>query len=151
LPLPEVLGGNPTAQAGGPRRSALVAAAQAHGAGDTTPVATDDAFPALDVVDVDAWAMQHAPEELPLPAQILPAVAVTDNAQAADGSAAPLPVDDSGASPFEIAVFAIGLLATAVAGAATYVRTVRTSFGLRQHVQRGLAILRLTLGILRLW
>jgi hypothetical protein len=126
----------------------------------------DDEFPMLVIADLDPWGPAPATEGLPLPDQAPRlAAATTAPATPADNLAGPVQPDepnDPGAAPVAAGLAA---LLSAVAGLVSLRRgrllmsTLRGLGGYRpawpsglgRQTQRALAIIRLTLGILRLW
>jgi len=169
LPLPDLTAGTappPIAARGLSRRPA---ASLQDGSADDT-----DAFPVLELAAVDPWGPGPNLEALPMPGQVVPAFASAplDNTIA---SVAPVEPDDSGATPMQVGL--AGLLAAvgALAGlrrgrlmsvlrrvrwlrlptwpdvSGVSVPWPRWSVVLSRQTQRALAVIRLTLGILRLW
>jgi MYXO-CTERM domain-containing protein len=118
----------------------------------------DESVALLAVFDVDPWGTWPSIDELPIPGQFVPALAVAgEQAVASSDEAGATPVDFGPAAILAAAIAAfVGLwrrrdqlmaLATTVGGSLSAISSL--SFG--RQAARALALLRMTLGIFRLW
>jgi hypothetical protein len=155
LPLPELGSAatpdDETRQSALPARPALRKAVAAPSLPDV-PTESDDGGPlnVLAVFDVDPFGMWPSVEALPLPAQVVAAGAVPEAQAAVAEGATPSAASDDGIPPQTLAAGALVGLVLAGIGASRRGRTA--VFTLRRRlVVVGLTLLRLTVGILRLW
>ncbi|MGI9145238.1 MAG: hypothetical protein ACR2IK_01600 [Chloroflexota bacterium] len=172
LPLPELLSADatpsPVASAEGVASSSRLAAdLQDFPAGEVEELAV------MELADVDPWGPGPDLEALPMPGQSRLAIASAAPSDTATHLAAVTETEDPGVTPLKLSLAGllaalgglIGMRRGRLLSALLKLRSVRLptwpgglvhaprwsagAFG--QHTQRALAILRLTLGILRLW
>jgi hypothetical protein len=141
--------------------------------GDASAESDSDIYPLLALRDFDVWNTWPTADALPVPEQVVGAAAVTVSAPEDEPAAVVAdagPTSDDGATPIEtdaalVLAIALGPLFGPRKGRALLMgaaqaplrslrfgwRALRPGPWLRHHSLRSLAVLRLVLGILRIW